>query len=212
MGNDCDVAALAEARFGAGQGRRTVFFVTVGTGIGGGLVLDGKLHGDGRKAAAEIGHMRPGLQAMDPSVTVESMASGRGIETAVRQRLARVLPAELQAAAQLLAVCGGDATLLTARGIASAAEQGNLLATEALEKACDVLGWAIAQIVTLIAPEVVVIGGGISLIGEDRFFKPLRAAIEQYVFPPLLSSYEVVPAQLGEEVVVHGAALLAAEG
>ena len=60
LGNDCDCAALAEARFGAGKGSRCVFFVTVGTGIGGGLVIDGRLHGAGRPAVAEIGHLRPG--------------------------------------------------------------------------------------------------------------------------------------------------------
>src|SRR5580700_8723591 len=79
LGNDCDMAALAEARFGAGRGKRSVFYVTVGTGVGGGLVLDGSLYGSRRPAIAEIGHMRPGLDATESNQTVESLASGPGI-------------------------------------------------------------------------------------------------------------------------------------
>jgi glucokinase len=75
-----------------------------------------------------------------------------------------------------------------------------------------VLGWAIAQTITLLAPEVVVVGGGVSLIGEQQFFTPLRREVARYVFPPLAGSYAVAPAALGESVVVHGAVLIAAKG
>ena len=88
LGNDCDVATLAEANFGAGQGRRSVFFITVGTGVGGGFVHDGQLLGAGRPAACEIGHLRPGLHAVQPDQTVESLASGWGIAAAAQARLA----------------------------------------------------------------------------------------------------------------------------
>ena len=64
--------------------------------------------------------------------------------------------------------------------------------------------------ITLLAPEVVVVGGGVSLLGEELFFAPLRDAVRRYVFPPLAESYEIVPAALGEWVVVHGAIALAA--
>ena len=79
-----------------------------------------------------------------------------------------------------------------------------------LTHACQVLGWAIAEAITLLSPDVVVIGGGVSLIGESLLFAPLRTEVERYVFPPLLRSYEILPAQLGQEVVVHGALALAA--
>ena len=85
--NDCNVAALAEAHLGAGRGYRRVFYVTVGTGIGGGLVVDGNIYGGDRLAAAEIGHLRPGLFATDPRQTVESFSSGSGIEHRTRERL-----------------------------------------------------------------------------------------------------------------------------
>ncbi len=238
LGNDCDVAALAEARFGAGAGARTVFYVTVGTGIGGGFVIEGKVFGGGRPAVAEIGHLRPGLQADRADDTVESLASGWGLAAAAVQRLsgevaqpfdqlrrqvgspnpAAVLrrlddarQADEEYAADLLNRAGGNLEAITGKIVAQAAAEGNEVALEVLHHGCQALGWGIAQAVTLLAPEVVVIGGGVSLAGEQLFFTPLKQAIERYVFPPLRGSYEVLPAKLGEEVVVHGALLLAAE-
>src|SRR6185437_16687378 len=90
----------------------------------------------------------------------------------------------------------------------AAAEQ-NDLAREVLMHAWDVLGWGLAQMITLLAPAVVVIVGGVSLIGEELLFKPLRIAVNRYVFPPFLGTFEIVPARLGEEMVVHGAVALA---
>lgn len=194
IGNDCDVAALAEARYGAGRGANSVFYVTVGTGIGGGLVLNGKLHGAGRPAVAEIGHLRPGLDFDQPALTVESLAAGPAIAEAARSALQ----------------APDDSNLFTAQSVAEAAAAGNVVAGAVLLRACQALGWAIAQAITLVAPEVVVIGGGVSLIGEELFFQPLRAAVEQFVFPPLIGAYRIVPAGLGELAVVHGAIALAA--
>ena len=95
--------------------------------------------------------------------------------------------------------------------MACAAEEGNLLATNIMTEAIRVLGWGIAQVITLQAPEIIVVGGGVSLIGEERFFKPLRKFVDQYVFPPLRDSYQVVPAALGELAVVHGAMIRASQ-
>jgi glucokinase len=78
-----------------------------------------------------------------------------------------------------------------------------------LHHAIEALGWGIAQAITLLAPEVVVVGGGVPQIGEVLYLGPLRAQVERFVFPPLLGSYQILPAALGEEVVVHGALALA---
>ena len=94
--------------------------------------------------------------------------------------------------------------------LTQAAAEGNELAREVLGHAHEALGWAIAQTITLLAPEVVVVGGGVSLAGEQLFFAPLRKQVERYVFPPLAESYEIRPAELGELVVVQGALALAA--
>jgi glucokinase len=237
VGNDCDVAALAEARLGAGRGTGSVLYVTVGTGIGGGLVVGGKLFGAGRPAVAEIGHLRPGLLADRPDMTVESLAAGPGIAAAavarmtgmarpldslrttsgphtkaeMRQRLFDVQQTEEEYIADLVARAGGDAEQLTAKDVAQAAAEGNAIAAEVLDHACQALGWAIAQAITLAAPEVVVVGGGVSLIGEQFFFAPLRSEVARYVFPPLAGSFRLVPAGLGELAVVHGAVALASE-
>lgn len=206
LGNDCDCAALAEASFGAGQGSRIVFYVTVGTGIGGGLVIDGKLHGKGRPAVAEIGHLRPGISADTPAATVESYAAGPGV-VAAAERLLETSDDEV--AKNDLRLRKKD-SVITAKLIADLAASGNSIAQTAVFQATCVLGWAIGQVITLTAADVVVVGGGVSLIGEQHFFQPLRREVARYVFPPLAAAYRILPAALGEAVVVHGAVALAA--
>lgn len=225
LGNDCDCAALAEARYGAGQGQRTVFYVTVGTGVGGGLVIDGRVHGTDRPAAAEIGHLRPGLFAADPHDTVESLVSGWGIAATARACLSKepdrpvdcLLPGGRPTlseadATDLRKRCDGKLDSLTAVQIGEAAAAGNRGAREIFQTATETLGWAVAQVVSLLAPDAIVVGGGVSLLGEDLFFIPLREAVARYVFPPLANSVHVTGPKLGEEVVVHGAIALGAHG
>jgi len=236
--NDCDSAGLAEARYGAGQGCKAVLYVTVGTGIGGGLAVDGQIYRGNGHGAAEIGHLRPGLHADRPDQTVESMASGWGIAAAaqarlsdpishpfipltaglvrttpdeVRQRLIETEEAEEEYAADLWERCGGKVDQLTTHMVALAAGEGNEIAREVLTHACQALGWGIAQAITLLSPQVVVMGGGVSLMDESLFLVPIRDEVERYVFPPQLNKYKIVPAQLGEAVVVHGAIAAAAE-
>ena len=176
LGNDCDLAAIAEAKFGAGRDKQTVFYVTVGTGIGGGLVIDGRLHGTGRPAAAEIGHLRPcGFDADNAAVTVESIASGPGIESAVRDALRNAERPRSPAAVELLDSCGGEVDRLAAEKIAETARRGNSIAAGAIERSVECLGWAVAQVVTLLAPDVVVVGGGVFADGRGVV---LRAAAD----------------------------------
>ncbi len=236
LGNDCDVAALAEATYGAGRGAGTVFYITVGTGIGGGLVIDGRLQGTGRLAIAEIGHLRPGPLADDPHLTVESLAAGPGITAAAKAlvtgqprhalieagafasedvSVTSLLGASSESAdddtVDLLSRSLGDVACLTGEIVARAAADGNQIALAALHQMHVTLGWAIAQVITLLSPHVVVIGGGVSLMGEALFFEPLRQQVRRFVFPPLADSTRLVSAALDEEVVVHGAIALAAQ-
>ncbi len=207
LGNDCDTAALAEARFGAGKNFGRVFFLTVGTGVGGGFVVQGKPDGTHRPAIAEIGHLRTHIEAGELDGTVESFASGRGIERAIRQRLQS--PNRTDETAELFSLCAGDVESLTAKQIANLAAEGNPIAIEVWNQAIKTLGFGIAQMITLLAPELVVVGGGVSLSGEELFFHPLRQSVRPLVFPVLVGSYQIVPATLGEEVVLHGALALA---
>jgi len=212
LANDADTAGLAEARFGAGRGRRVVFYVTVGSGIGGGLFIDGRPYLGGCGIASELGHLRPGLHARRRDQTVEAVASGWGIANNARASLASSGDCSVDRdAAELLSLCGGDPSRLDARMIAAAAAKGNELAQDALRDGCRTLGWAIAQVISLLGPNAVVIGGGVSLIGEELFFAPLRREVARYVYGPLSNAYSMLAAALGEEVVVHGALALARE-
>lgn len=238
LSNDSDAAGLAEARFGAGRGSRIVFYTNVGSGIGGALAINGQVHCGGTGVASEIGHLRPGLLADQPDQTVESLASGWAIAEAaqarlaepfshalspllsgskplrpesVRQKLIECEEADEQFAADLLDRCQGQPEQLTTRMVAEAALRGNRLALDIFRHACQVFGWAVAQMITLLAPEVVVVGGGVSLVGEELFFIPLRREVDRYVFPPLRRSFRIVPAELGESVVLYGALAVAAD-
>jgi glucokinase len=238
--NDADTAAFAEARFGAGKGFDPVLYVTVGSGIGGGLICGGKIFRGNGAGAMEIGHLRPGhapRRVSPAGASVESIASGFGIEDRARQAIAEweeatVLvesrfaaplaapdPGQLQSPATgrryperfstLMRLAGGDRDQITTRVIAQAALQGDRLSRELLSDATDTLGWALAQAITLINPARIVIGGGVSLIGQEMFFEPVRAACQAEVFQPFAGIAEIVPASLGEEVVIHGALALA---
>ena len=208
VANDSDSAGLAEARFGGGKGHAVVVYNNIGSGIGGAIVIDGRLYRGSQGVAAEFGHLRPGPEAERPDQDLEAVASGWGITKALRARIERLGPYD---ADDLRYRCGGNLDRLNTKLIAEAAEAGNRLAADELDRACRTIGWALAQVITVLAPSVVVMGGGVSLVGEELFFRPLRRYVGQYVFPPLVGTYEIVPAQLGEKVVVYGALALAAE-
>ena len=203
--NDADVAGLAEALFGAGKGLSPVFYITVGTGVGGGLIVDGQIYRGVGRGAAEIGHLRmrhPTSRDNDHMFTVETFASGEAIsaQAGFGERI------------------GGDmegirkhcpAGPFTARAVAAAARDGDRIALMILDEARQGLAEGICAVITLLCPQRVVIGGGVSLMGEELFFAPLRELVADIVFPPFAGLTDIVPAALGEEVVVHGALALA---
>ena len=172
--NDADVAGLAEARLGAGSGLSPVFYMTIGSGIGGGLVIDGKVYRGVGRGAAEVGHLRM-------PETLESLASGWGIERRT----------------------GTDA-----KSLGEAAAAGDERAVREIEVACGHLADAICHVIALLCPRRIVIGGGVSLMG-DVLFLPLRRLVAERVFRPFAGLTDIVPAALGESVVVHGAIVLA---
>ncbi len=189
LGNDADVAGLAEALHGVGKGFSPIFYITIGSGIGGGLIIDGEIYRGVGRGAAEIGYVSVS-SAFEPAIPLERMASGWGIEDdfefAVHQRR-------------------------SAQDIARLAGQGDPMATRTLTRARTCLAAAICHVITLLCPRRIVIGGGVSLMGEDLLFGPLRRLVAQRVFPPFAGLTDIVPAALGEEVVVHGAIALARE-
>jgi len=188
LGNDADVAGLAEALFGAGKGLSPVFYMTVGSGIGGGLTIDQKIMRGCGKGAAEIGHLR--VNHGGQKVPLEEVASGWGMEKCARS-MRPLQPA------------------WTARDIADEAARGDTTALAILRDGHDALAEATCHVIALVCPKRIVIGGGVSLMGEKLFFAPLRELVAERVFRPFAGLTEIVAAALGEEVVVHGALALA---
>ena len=183
--NDADTAALGESRFGAGRGVSPVLYVNSGSGIGGGLVVDGRIYGGSGGGAVEIGHLIVReATGESPALTLESIASGWGIGQA--------------------GGAGGDA-----RVVAEAARRGDLPARGVLQRAVEAMATALGHAITLLAPRRVVLGGGVSLMGDDLWLDPIRTLVDRRVFPPFRGTYDVRLAELGEDVVVHGALALA---
>jgi glucokinase len=205
--NDADTAGLAEARFGAGVGLSPIVYVTVGSGIGGGLIVNGQIYRGFGAGAMEIGHLR----TSKPAVTVEELASGWSIAKRAQFELDQKIATDPSYMSPLRTVLGphGGHTHLTAQKVAGAAEEGDEIALPVLAQATTALGRALAQVVTLLAPRRIILGGGVSLILEDLWLKPLRDELDRWVFPSFRGGFDIVPAQLGEEVVVHGALALA---
>jgi glucokinase len=210
LGNDADVAGLAEALHGAGKGLSPVFYITIGSGIGGGLIVDGEIHRGVGKGAAEIGHLRLLAKHSDESEPLEyqileHLASGWAID----QRAHRF--ARLNAEHDLLMVrlAGGDPSRVTSREVGEAIRQGDRIARDLLETPLAHLADAICHVIALLCPRRIVIGGGVSLMGEQALFMPLRRLVAERVFNPFAGLTDIVPAALGEEVVVHGALALA---
>ncbi len=208
IGNDADVAGLAESLFGAGKDLSPIFYVTIGSGIGGGLIINGEIYRGIGRGAAEIGHLRVKtyfVHDADSSfetapVTLEQLASGWGIAESARNALAHDESIQTTLRAE---------TSITTTQVASAAQQGDMFAQSILKDAVDHLADALVHVITLLCPRRIVIGGGVSLIGERFLFKPLRRLVAERVFKPFADCYDIVPASLGEEVVIHGALALA---
>lgn len=212
--NDADTAALGEARFGAGRGVSPVLYVNSGSGIGGGLILDGKIYRGSGAGAVEIGHLW--LEEPDPARpgdhrvrTLEQIASGWGIASVAREWASRVSIDGAEADRAFL-LAGQEPGEITTEIVAQAArlyprgEAARILGTAALA-----MGRALAFAVTLLAPRRIILGGGVALIEDALWLEPIRHALDERVFPPFRGAYDVVPAALGEDVVVHGALALA---
>jgi glucokinase len=213
LGNDADCAGLAEALFGAGKGLSPIFYITIGSGIGGGLIINGEIYRGCGRGAAEFGHLQ--IKAFwlrdsqtlfdDPPRIIEHLASGWGIaETAQRCVLS-----ERPIYSTLYPLVQGGQRKLTANDVAQAAREGDAFAESILKTSIGFLADGLCHVIALLSPRRIVIGGGVSLMGEELLFKPLRRFVALRVFKPFADCYDIVPAALGEEVVVHGALALA---
>ncbi len=204
--NDAAAAALAEFTFGAGRGCQHMIYVTASTGIGGGFVLNGRLYQGAAGAAGEIGHMtllpNGPLCGCGNRGCLEALASGTAIARDARERVSRGVPTLI---AELV---NGDLTKISAKVVAQAADEGDIEAQEILQEAMEYLGVGVANLVNLFNPEIIVIGGGLTNMGE-RLFDTVRRVIDRRAFPISAHTVEVRPAQLGSDVGLLGAAAVA---
>lgn len=206
LGNDSDLAGLAEANVGAGRGKSRVVYMNIGSGIGGAIVIDGRVYMSQGAGASEIGHLRirPSHHGA-PWQTLEDVASGWNLATAAKRA------AERDPESQLAKLVNGELSRITTHTLIKALDVRDQAAVEIWLRAIEYLGVAIANVITLLRPEIFVLGGGVSLAG-DILFEPLKREVAKQVFAPFAGSYVIVPAALGEDVVLHGALKLARDG
>lgn len=208
--NDANVAALAEHRAGAATGCTEVVMLTIGTGIGGGLILRGELYRGATGAGAELGHTvidmdGPPCQGNCPNRgCVETMASGTALAREARQA-AGDQPDSALARAQ------ADGYELTGPLVTELAHDGDGAALGVLELVGRRLGVAISSFVNIFNPQLVVVGGGVMAAG-DLLLEPARAEMSARALGPGREEVRIVPAALGVEAGMIGAAILAADG
>lgn len=198
--NDANAAALGEAWAGGGKGFPDVLAITLGTGVGGGVVIDRKIVHGSNGMAGEIGHVtiepngRP--CACGRLGCLETISSATGIVAAAESRIEAGHHTTL-----------GEVSVLSTKDVFEHAAKGDALAQEVLDYAVDRLGYALSNMCITINPHCVVIGGGVSKAG-DALLQPLRAAFERYTLPRVHRGTTIRLAELGNDAGVIGAALL----
>jgi glucokinase len=202
LGNDANLAALGEWRFGAGRGHHNLIYLTISTGIGGGIITNDRLLTGSHGIAGELGHitvMPDGpLCGCGQRGHLEALASGTAIGKYVADQIAQGVPSSL---AQLVSPSGRD--------ISEAAEHGDPLAKAALARAGTYIGHAIANFLAIFNPSIVILGGGVSRSGAF-LFDPLRAAVaERILSPEYLHGLTITTAELGDDAGLLGALALA---
>lgn len=207
--NDANAAAWGEARFGAGVNEDHLMLLTIGTGIGGGIVVNGQLYRGAFGVAAEFGHMRVvpdgHLCGCGARGCFEQYASGNALLRHAREAIS----ASPEVARNLLALGDGTVNGLTGKHITDAARQGDAVALAAFNTTAQWLGAGIASLSVVLDPACVVIGGGVIDAGEI-LLAPTRAAVERYMpFAGKHPSPRIIAAELGNEAGLVGAADLA---
>ncbi len=204
--NDANAAALAEHRLGAGRGLNNVIYITVSTGIGGGMIIDGQLYQGTDGSAAEIGHMviKIGgpLCKCGKRGCFEAMASGTAIARLAKARLRR------GEQSMMLGLVQGKVGDVTAQTVAAAARKGDALALAVVEESAAYLGIGVANLVNLMNPQMVIIGGGVSKMGE-MLLRPTRRSMRANAIELPAKSVRLVRPRLGVDAELTGAALYA---
>jgi glucokinase len=200
VGNDANVAGLAETVMGAARGCRHVIFITVSTGIGSGMIVDGKMLLGKDGLAAEAGHTI--LVVNERVSSLEKEAAGPALAHKAEMRIRDGTESVISS------MVDGDLSQISGAIVGRAAQQGDRLALEIIREGGRFLGLGIVSLLHLFNPEIVVIGGGVSNVGE-LLFTPMREVIREYcIDPSYWQSLRIEQAALGENVSIFGAASL----
>ncbi|MFL5495144.1 MAG: ROK family protein [Gemmatimonadales bacterium] len=203
LDNDANCAVLGEWWVGAARGSRQAIGITIGTGIGGGLILDGRLYHGASDVAGEIGHTTIDTEGRRCKCgnygCLEAYASGPNIALRAIEAL------EAGAESRLPSYVAGDLRELTAQTVYQAAQDGDELALEVVNDTAKFLGVGIGNLLNVFNPEVVVVCGGVTLAG-DHLFVPMRREVSRRAFKPAVAACRIVPGELAGTAGVYGAA------
>lgn len=207
--NDANAAALAEAHWGAGRGYANVFYTTIGTGIGTGIVLDGRIYHGRTGAAAEGGHISVDYRGPKCGCgkrgCIEVFAAGPAIARRARAKLAE----GLNRRSVVLELANGDIEAVTSETIAQAYEAGDLLATEVLQETVAFLAHWLGNIVDFLEPDVMVFGGGVALM-LSPFFDEIKNQLPGCCVNSRCQEIPLVMARYGADAGIAGGAVLCA--
>ena len=204
--NDASAAALGEHQFGVGRGTNNLILLTLGTGIGGGIVINGELYTGSSGSAGEIGHMTIDVNghrcACGNIGCLEALASGTAV---AREAIRRIRYGEKSS---LVEMVGGKVEDITAEMVGVAAQAGDALSLSVIYEAAIYLGVGMANLVNIFNPDMIVAGGGMAKLG-DLLLDPARQVVKERAFPVSARAVRIVVAQLGDEAGVYGAAAFA---
>jgi glucokinase len=205
--NDANAGGLAEQLWGAGRGYRNVFFATIGTGIGTGIVLDGKIFHGRTGAAAEGGHVSIDFNGpvcnCGKKGCIEVLASGTAIARRARERLGQ----SPELGSQILALAGGEPSAVRSEMVGKAAQAGDPLAKEILGQTLEYLAIWLGNTVDLLEPEVIILGGGAAAMLRP-YFGEIQKRMKKWCINSRYLEIPLVPAHYGENAGIAGGAAL----
>lgn len=200
VGNDVNLGVLGEHRFGAAKGYRNVAGFFIGTGLGGGLILNDQLYTGSRFMAAEFGHM-----VLDPEGPLcgcgqrgclEAFSSKTGMTSYIRQQISRDRETMMAEAVQ--------EGVFRAKPLKRALEAGDAVATEAVDRACHWLAVATGSMINMLSPDLILYGGGIIEAVGDLFLQKILAEVDRYCMPQIRKTTEIKIAALGDDSILYG--------
>ena len=200
VGNDVNLGVLGEYHFGAGRGYKNIVGFFVGTGMGGGLVLNGALFTGNQFKAAEYGHM-----VLDPEGPLcncgqrgclEAFSSKQGMSAYIRQQISRGRQTMMAEAVQ--------EGVFRSKKLKKALESGDAVAMEAVDRACHWLAVAAGNMINVISPDLILFGGGVIEAVGDLFLQKILAEVDRYCMPAIRSTVDIKNADLGDDSILYG--------